>query len=1005
MKFNTKPKCIYIKNIYIQPTKYQKISNSANVFMENKKLNDINDNNPTSKKNSNQITKASIKPFYQNHNIFQQKQNNLIKGNAYYLSSKDIKYKSTTHKEKDITMPIMNNKGSVVSGRKLDQKKYEIVHPFKERSNSENSINCFNRTYSFFNKENKENKENKKTKVDTKEVGKEIISNITYINNNKTNISCVNIHKKNYNLRNNPNNDGLASYTSKNSSCSCTISRKNSKKYFYQNQTVSKNNKNDRNINNNNRPTVFYSAFQKDQFQIPKMFDCNMSSSTIPNNNTEQLNLSRINHKNAKRIQKYILSDKKRKMKSRQNYHELKNPLSKSTSMEKNYNIYCSKYTPIRNNKENQLYKNKSPLINTPSIIIKDNLFNNFKDFYNCSNLKENKKISFKNINNNNENIIDTSNYCDSNSIYDSYYKDYNQKKNNEMKVNLFEQSALMIQSIFRGFLVRNKLDTFLFNYKNYSKAIELIESIFYSHSNIEKEKLIKYLKEITQENKSLYENKNNINIKSCKSFKLNKFPYTFINECVNIYNRNIFMERYLHEEIGERFNIIKQGINKEKELEKKHKEELENLNNKLNEIIEENNILKEINEKGKKRENKFKELSMENKKKDNIINIITNDNQNLAKKLKSIKDKYNKLYIEKQTSVNFQFEINKSKYKSQKEILEDYKKIYLLYLISKKNARMSDNLRKNFDKYRNIIITIKNDAQLKLSLRECILNHIIINQKNKIKIITYNRLIKLYYNDIIKQKEIQNRNNLIKEKLSHLIRNKEKNYQNFIKSYFKKFYYNGIISCLIEEKNKNIEKEKTKKLNNLQKAIISVENRTNNYIIIKHKNSFNKWNLLSKILSMKAITDEKKRKKRQKQRTKKKLEKNKSANKYLSNSTSMFNIHSEKNNINVFKEKDKEINYLEHSVTTEFSGMEISIDNRTDKIMKATDKLKGIFYKAALFYKLLENKNNNNKDGNAENINNQNIGKNNNEKQNVKDNNGNDDEDDEDSGESSFGI
>jgi hypothetical protein len=997
MKFNTKPKCIYIKNIYIQPTKYQKIGNSANVFMENKKLNDFNDNNNNqiSKKNSNQITKASIKTLY--HNIFPQKQNNLISGNAYYFSSKDIKYKSTNHKEKDITMPIMNNKGSVISGRKLDQKNYEIVHPFKERSNSENSINCFTRTYSFF------NKENKKDKVDKKEVGKEIISNITYIYNNKTNISCANIHKKKYNLRNNPNNDGLITYTSKNSSCSCTISRKNSKKYFYQDQTVKKNNKNDRNINNN-RPTVFYSAFQKDQFQIQKMFDCNMSSTTIPNNNTDQINLSRINHKNAKRIQKYILSDKKRKMKSRQNYHEQKNPLSKSTSMEKNYNIYCSKYTPIRNNKENQLFKNKSPLINTPSIIINDNLFNNFKDFYNCSHLKENKKISFKDINNNYENILDTSNYCDSNSIYDNYYKDYNQKKIEGMKIKVFEQSALIIQSVFRGFLVRNKLDTFLFNYKNYSKAIELIEKIFYSYSNIEKEKLIKYLKEITQKNKNLYENKNNINIKSCKSFKLNKLPYTF-NEYLNTYNKSKFMDRFLHEEIGERFNIITQSKNKEKELEKKHKEELENLNNKLNEIIEENNILKDINEKGKKRENKFKELSMENKKKDNIINIITNDNQNLAKKLKIIKDKYNKLYIEKQTSINFQFENNKSKYKSQKEILEDYKKIYLLYLINKKNARMSDNLQKNFDKYRNIITTIKNDEQLKLSLKECNLNHIIINQKNKIKIITYISLIKLYYNDIIKQKEIQNRNNLIKEKLSHLIRNKEKNYQNFIKSNFKKFYYNGIISYLIEEKNKNMQKEKTKKLNNLQKAIISVENRTNNYIIIKHKNSFNKWNLLSKILSMKAITDEKKRKKRQKQRTKKKLEKNKSANKYLSNSTSMFNIHSEKNNINVFKEKDKEINYLEHSVTTEFSGMEISIDNRTDKIMRATDKLKGIFYKAALFYKLLENKNNNNKDGNTDNINNRNIGKNNNEKQNVKDDNRNDDEDDEDSGESSFGI
>jgi hypothetical protein len=279
-------------------------------------------------------------------------------------------------------------------------------------------------------------------------------------------------------------------------------------------------------------------------------------------------------------------------------------------------------------------------------------------------------------------------------------------------------------------------------------------------------------------------------------------------------------------------------------------------------------------------------------------------------------------------------------------------------------------------------------------------------NQKNKANIITNNNLINLYYNDIIKYEEFKSRNNLIKEKLINLIKNKEKYYRNFIKSNFKKFYYNGIISCIIEEKNENMQREKTKKLNNLKKSIISIENRANNYFIKKHKNCFNKWKLISKFLTMKAFTDEKKRKKRQKQRTKKRLEKNKSANKYLSNSNnSISNIHNEKINTNIFREKDKEINYLEHSVTTEFSGMEILMDNKTDKIIKATDKLNGIFYKAALYEKLFENKNNNNIDGNTENNNKQNIGKNNSEKKNAKENNGNDNEDEEDSGESSFGI
>ena len=1002
MKFNTKPKCIYIKNIYIQPTKYQKISNSTNVFMENKNS-DYNVNNQSSQKNFYHIPKTSIKTFYQN--IYPQKKNDLIRGSPYNLSSKDINYKTSIKKEKDISMPIGANKGYVASGRKVSQKKYEIVHPFKERSNSENSINCFNRTYTFF------NKDNKKTNITTKEVDKNILSNISYKYNDKSNISCSNIHQKTYNVRNvrnrDNNNNGLMSYTNKNNSCSCTISRKNSKKYFYQDHTIRKDTKN---VNNNiidDKPKVFYSTFQKGQFMSPSIFNNNKSSTIIPNSCcVEQLNISRIlNNKNAKRIQKYILSDKKRKMKSRQNYKEIRNPLNKSNSIDLNDNNYCEKYTPIRSNLEEKFSNTKSPLINTPSIISNDSLINNFIEYTNFDHTRDNKKIYFKNISNNCENILDTSNNYDSNSLFD----DSKQMKKKWIKEEIFEQSSIIIQSVFRGFLVRNKLEIFLYNCKNYTKAIELLEKIFDSYLieniNTEKEKLIKYLKEITYEKKYLF-NKTNVNLKSCKSFKLNYFPYTLNTEYGDIFYKNKFMELFLHEEIGERFNIIKQGINKEKELEKKHKEEIENLNNKMNEIIEENNKLKDLNENSKIRENKFKELSMENKKKDNIINIITNDNQNLAKKLKIIKDKYNKLYIEKQSDLNLQFEINKSQYKSREELLEDYKKINLLYFINRKNAHIADNLRKYFDKYKNIITTIKNNSQINKSLRECKLNHIMINQKNKTNMITYNYLIKINYNDIIKHKELQNKNNLIKEKLINIIKNKEKYYRNFIKSNFKKFYYNGIISCLFEEKNKNMQKENTKKLNNLKKSIISIENRTNDSYLIKHKNCFNKWNLMSKLLSMKAITDEKKRKKRQKQRTKKKLEKNKSANKYLSNSNSNSNLNIEKNNINIYKEKDKEINYLEHSVTTEFSGVELLMDNKTDKIMKATDKLNNIFYKAALYYKLLDNKNNHNLDTNLENNNNQNIEKNNNsEKKIIKDNNDNNNEDEDDSGDSSFGI
>ena len=54
--------------------------------------------------------------------------------------------------------------------------------------------------------------------------------------------------------------------------------------------------------------------------------------------------------------------------------------------------------------------------------------------------------------------------------------------------------------------------------------------------------------------------------------------------------------------------------------------------------------------------------------------------------------------------------------------------------------------------------------------------------------------------------------------------------------------------------------------LHNLKKIIISINKRNKILDSIQYKNYFIKWTLISRILSMKAVTDEKKRKKRQKQ-------------------------------------------------------------------------------------------------------------------------------------------
>ena len=171
----------------------------------------------------------------------------------------------------------------------------------------------------------------------------------------------------------------------------------------------------------------------------------------------------------------------------------------------------------------------------------------------------------------------------------------------------------------------------------------------------------------------------------------------------------------------------------------------------------------------------------------------------------------------------------------------------------------------------------------------------------------------------------------------------------------------------------------------------------------------------------MKAVTDEKKRKKRQKQRIKRKLEKTKSANKLFFSSCTSQSTNIDKNNsINtIFKEKnltkkkekisDKEkekdkdkdnINYLEHTVTTDFSMAETNPEIKTDKIIKGAEKLNEIYLKMLIFYKLFGNKNNFiNLTMPKENINDNKV--NNKEKKEIKVEN----ESDEDSGESSFGL
>ena len=985
-----KPKCIYIKNIYIQPNKHQKLSNSSNTLFEDKKMNsDLNINNHRLNNNATEKSKVSIKSYFQK--ICPKNKSYMIKENPNFLSSKNFHKKSTTKRFNQNLMPLEINTGVPISGRRTTQKNYEIVNPIKERSNSENSINCFNRAYTFFN-----NKEEQTSYLKAKPTDKANKINISE-NKDQTNISN---NKTIFNYKNNtniPKNVENISIKKKNSDCSCSVSRESNKKYYYQGQTykplenLNKVNSRSPNINNTINTNINICAIS-----TPIIYKDN-----INDNNSK---------KNQKRIKKYIYSDKKRK--SRQYVKEYRDNLCKSTCIKNegnlgNYN-YFNKNIPKRNDiiKEGKKFNLNVYKPNSSSNTINKDQKNEIQN-YNYNWIKEKNKLYFnKNLYNNNQKTLD-SNYFDSNSTLELYNQDFNKNEINEIKEKiLFEQSAIIIQSAFRGYIARDNFDALLYNYKGYNKALEILEYIFNLNFkkdiNVEKQYFFNYLKEKNWDNKY-----NNISYKSYKNFNLNNIPSSPCTESEIRFKKNKFLDIYLHKEIGERFNIIKE--NKEKELEKKHKEELDKVNSKINELIEENNKLKDINEKNKLKESRYRELSIENKKKENIINIITNDNQNLAKRLKVIiKDKYNKLEIHKQKDININLEDNNILCHSNiKDLINNYRNFYLYYLIQKKNKFFLDIKRKFFYKYKSIINTIIDNDKLNKLLREHHLNFLMINLKNKENKKKYSYFIKLYLYSLLKYKEYQNKNNIIKEKLINIILNKEKTYKLILKIYFQKFYQKGIVNQLYEEKIENIRLINEKKLNNLRKIIIAINYRRSIYYKIKIRNIFDKWNIISKMLSMKAVTDEKKRKKRQKQRTKKKIEKNRSENKYLSNSNSISNynsisnFHLEKNNINIYNKENKELNFLERSVGTDFSGPEIIMD-RNDKIIKASEKLNDIFFKAAIYYKL----NSKNKNMNDEKNKNENEENNINYKKEIDNNIENrNNSDDEDSGESSFGI
>ena len=209
-------------------------------------------------------------------------------------------------------------------------------------------------------------------------------------------------------------------------------------------------------------------------------------------------------------------------------------------------------------------------------------------------------------------------------------------------------------------------------------------------------------------------------------------------------------------------------------------------------------------------------------------------------------------------------------------------------------------------------------------------------------------------------------------------------------------FYYKGIIAEKEHSKSKNIieiNKDNYEKIKKLLCLMIIKKNKDKINILREY---FIKWHLFTKVLALKSLINDKRRKKRQKQKLKKKSV-NKDNNKYQ---TKDKILHFGKSNIYILnkdKEKDLLISLDEPNKNYLSSQDKINDDNKLDKIIQATNKLGNLFSKAAEKYKILENKPNHKskiKENNKDNINENIINQNNNDIE----------EDDEDSGDS-FGI
>ena len=747
----------------------------------------------------------------------------------------------------------------------------------------------------------------------------------------------------------------------------------------------------------------------ENQISIVKNVECfnltKIKNNNKDNNNNHSFILDSSDKKKLKRnntvyIKKNLSRDKYlknkyngdylNKTKNKENYIEDNNyklnkkniPRANSSAMSKktekeepsthnvNSNVNIFNFDMKYNNSPNYFIKNSklyNPYFNNylPNNLRNENNYNNIKPISN-QNLKNNYKETYNNSFSIEEKDID----------------------NNKMEEQIFEQSAIIIQSVYRGCLIRFQINNLLKAYK----AVDVLSHFFKSYFwKFFKNNIIMKSNILNNE----IDSKMSISSISCLSALFN-----------NNNNKNYIFKSFnskSFKEVHESFFILNPSNNSNNF---KYLDTFQDINN----IYSINNI--NINNNDNNKSNKALVWNKKIISKNNIpkrpssknIKIIKNDDNKKDVSISNIKIKCLKIIVTKY--------LNNSKI----NLLKYFMKFYFNGFICKNKDNINYNTNNDSLKKQKLIKIIENRELNNRKILNKYLykfnfkgilnfmenNWYYMNNGGRLYDIGQNTFFiyesKIFENgnNILNHNDDENRNIGIKlckiRILKKILFQKRKLTKEKIKIYFYKFHFYGIICYmrkeiskkiisknlfLLDNNNKNnILKEEQIK-NQKRKLLRNIINRNTKICNNACKNIFDKWNLRTKIFSMIAIDKEKKKKRRIKKRNNKKLSLNSFNNPNNNNNNININNNSPNNN-NIINNTNKKINntpnksycpinlkkqdneiiktyFIEHSNSVIFSNkIKITDYNQLNKFI---DKINSVLSKKFFFFHIILNK------------------------------------------------